>query len=364
MLSQELRPNTWSEMAGQKENVRILKAIVKNPSEAPKCLIFQGAFGSGKTTSARILARELNKSFDSRITDPNFDILGSPFYYEFDSTVVGNVDEIRKLRDTFTINYGEYWRIIVFDEVHAVSNAAQTALLKILEEAEGRNIFIMCTTHIHKVLPTIRSRSLELVFECVPEEEIMANLDRVSKERGIDLSDEMKLLIADRSAGHMRNAHMLLDKYNLLGEQDFKDSIKSSVTLYCDFLIAVHKNNGAGILENINNLLNIPKDDLQADFNTVLVESMRGYCGFEIRHPDIKRMVDEWGRDFKFVVDCYMDSWMKNMFLDMPYFQACMLNLFMILRQRLLASGNNPSGQAPTVSSRTNIAAYGKFGKE
>jgi DNA polymerase III gamma/tau subunit len=346
MLSQELRPNTWSEMAGQKENIKILKAIVRDPINSPKCLIFQGAFGSGKTTAARILARELNK-----ITDPKFDLLSSPFYYEFDSTVVGNVEEIRKLRDTFTINYGEYWRIIVFDEVHAVSTAAQTALLKILEEAEGRNIFVMCTTHIHKVLPTIRSRSLELKFECVPEDEIIENLERVSQERGFTLSDEIKLLIADRSGGHMRNAHMLLDKYNLLGEQDFKDSIKSSITLYCDFLIAIHQNKGPEILKNLNSLLDIPKDDLQADFNTVLTESMRGFCGFEVRHPDIQRMIDEWKTDFRLVVSCYMESWIKNMFIDMPYFQATMLNMFWVLRQALLKlqAAQNPQPQQQKV---------------
>ena len=68
MLSQELRPFDFSEMAGQKENIRILKAILKDPDNAPKCLIFQGAYGSGKTTASRILARKLNN-----ITDRNFD---------------------------------------------------------------------------------------------------------------------------------------------------------------------------------------------------------------------------------------------------------------------------------------------------
>ena len=330
MLSQELRPNTWSEVAGQKENIKILKAIVKNPTESPKCLIFQGAFGSGKTTCSRIMARELNN-----IKDPNFDLLSSPFYYEFDSTVVGNVEEIRRLRDMFTISYGEYWRVIVFDEVHAVSTAAQTALLKMLEEAQGNNLFIMCTTHIHKVLPTIRSRSLELKFECVPEDEIISNLTRVAEERNLNLSDEIKLLIADRSGGHMRNAHMLLDKYNLLGEEDFKDSIKSSISLYCDYLIAIYNNDKDGVLKNINNLMNIPKDDLQSDFNMVMTESMRGYCGFEVRHADIKRLVDTYKNDFSLVVSCYMSAWIKNAFLDMPYFQATFLNMYQVLRGAL-----------------------------
>ena len=330
MLSQELRPSTWSEVAGQKENVKILKAVVKNPKEAPKCLIFQGAYGSGKTTLARIMARELNN-----IKDPNFDILSSPFYYEFDSTVIGNVEEIRRLRDMFTVSYGEYWRVIVFDECHAVSNQAQTALLKMLEEAEGNNLFIMCTTHIHKVLPTIRSRSLELKFDCVPTDDIIANLTRVAEDRNLNLSDEIKLLIAERSGGHMRNAHMLLDKYNLIGEEDFKDSIKSSITLYCDFLIAVYKNDRDEVLRTLNSLMNIPKDDLQEDFNTVMTESMRGYCGFEVRHKDIKRLIDAYKTDFLLIASCYMQSWVKNAFIDMPYFQATMLYFYNSVRRGL-----------------------------
>lgn len=111
MLSQELRPYTFDEMAGQEENIKIMQAILKNPDQAPKCLIFSGAFGSGKSTSARILARELNG-----IKDRDYDILNSPFYYEYDSTVIGNIDTIRQLRDQFAVSYGDYFRVYVFDE--------------------------------------------------------------------------------------------------------------------------------------------------------------------------------------------------------------------------------------------------------
>ena len=347
MLSQELRPFDFSEMAGQKENIRILKAILKDPDNAPKCLIFQGAYGSGKTTASRILARKLNN-----ITDRNFDLLSSPFYYEFDSTVVGNVEEIRRLRDMFTVSYGEYWRVVILDECHAISNAAQNALLKMLEETTGRTMYIMCTTEVKKLLPTIRSRSLELQFNPVPIDEIVKNLTQVSDNRQLNLSEEIKYLIAERSGGHMRNAHMLLDKYLLLGDKDFKDSIKSAITLYCNYLIAIYQNDKDRVLEYINDLLNIPKDNLQIDWNMVMTESLKSFCGMEIAHEDVKRMVKVYGSKFSLVSSCYMAQWMKNAFIDMPYFQATMLNMYIVLRGALGSSEQSKVTVSPGNANR------------
>lgn len=350
MLSQELRPFDFSEMAGQKENIKILKAILKDPDNAPKCLIFQGAYGSGKTTASRILARKLNN-----ITDRNFDLISSPFYYEFDSTVVGNIEEIRRLRDMFTVSYGEYWRVVVLDECHAISNAAQNALLKMLEETTGRTMYIMCTTEVKKLLPTIRSRSLELQFNPVPVDEIVKNLTSVSDNRELSLSEEIKYLIAERSGGHMRNAHMLLDKYLLLGEDEFKDSIKSAITLYCDYLIAIYQNDRDKVLSTINNLLNIPKDNLQIDWNMVMTESLKSFCGMEVAHKDVKRLVGVYGSKFNLVASCYMAQWMRNAFLDMPYFQATMLNMYIVLRGAL---GNTE--QQNKVASQGSSNRFGK----
>ena len=328
MLSQELRPFDFSEMAGQEENIKILKAVIKNPEQAPKCLIFAGAFGSGKSTSARILARQLNN-----ITDRNYDLLNSQFYYEYDSTVIGNVETIRQLRDQFVISYGDYYRVIVLDETHAVSTAAQNALLKVLEEAVGKVFFVMCTTEPNKLLPTIRSRSLELEFKCVPRDAIIENLTQVSDKRGLNLSEEITGLRADRSEGHMRKAHMLVDKYLLLGEQDFKDSIQSAIKWYCTFFIAVKQGKKEFISASINMLMNIPMEDLHSDWNTIMVESMKAFNGFPVTHSMVKQLVDEYGREhFRFIImNVYFQPWIRSMFVDMPYFQATMLNLYAIL---------------------------------
>ena len=282
------------------------------------------------TTASRIVGRELNN-----IKDENYDLLNSPFYYEFDSTVVGNVEEIKKLRDIFTVSFGDYWRIVTLDEVHTVSSQAQAAMLKMFEETKGKTIYILATTDPQKLLPTIRSRALEINFNDVPVEAIVDNLTKVSEERNLNLSEEIKLLIADRSGGHMRNAHMLLDKYILLGEEDFKDSIKSSVTLFCDYLIATYKNDKDAVLSNINDLLSIPKDNLQSDWSIVMTESLRSFCGFDCRHKDIKRLVDTYGSDFNIIAQCYMSTWVKNMFVDIPYTQATLLNMYKVVQGAL-----------------------------
>ena len=426
------------------------------------------------TTSSRIVGRELNN-----IKDENYDLLNAPFYYEFDSTVVGNVEEIKKLRDIFTVSYGDYWRVVVLDECvhydtkihvmdekgnkflekigkivskrpknwkalsvdgngnfsykpilnffnngkkdfyrvdiddtsvvctdnhrffdayfnevylrdlrvgdvvsvcndsildvstiksitpykdshvsaydievadnhnyitgggiilhncHTVSATAQAAMLKMFEETKGRTIYILATTDPQKLLPTIRSRALEINFNDVPVEAIVDNLTKVSEEKNLNLSEEIKLLIADRSGGHMRNAHMLLDKYILLGEEDFKDSIKSSITLFCDYLIATYKNDKDTVLSTINDLLSIPKDNLQSDWSIVMTESLRSFCGFDCRHADIKRLVDTYGSDFNIIAQCYMSTWVKNMFIDVPYTQATLLNMYKVVQGAL-----------------------------
>ena len=244
---------------------------------------------------------------------------------------------------------------VILHNCHTVSATAQAAMLKMFEETKGKTIYILATTDPQKLLPTIRSRALEINFNDVPVEAIVENLIRVSDERGLNLSDEIKLLIADRSGGHMRNAHMLLDKYLLLGEEDFRDSIKSSITLFCDYLIAVYNNDKDTILNTINELLSIPKDNLQSDWSIVMTESLRSYCGFDCRHKDIQRLVDTYKGDFNIIAQCYMSAWVKNMFVDTPYTQATLLNLYKVVRGAL-----DKKKQQSAVGVQSNVGRYGK----
>lgn len=244
---------------------------------------------------------------------------------------------------------------VILHNCHTVSATAQAAMLKMFEETKGKTIYILATTDPQKLLPTIRSRALEINFNDVPVEAIVENLTKVSEERDLNLSEEIKLLIADRSGGHMRNAHMLLDKYLLLGEEDFKDSIKSSITLFCDYLIAVYNNDKDTILNTINELLSIPKDNLKSDWSIVMNESLRSYCGFGCRHNDVQRLVDTYKGDFNIIAQCYMSTWVKNMFVDTPYTQATLLNLYKVVQGALAKKK-----QQSAVGVQNNVGRYGK----
>lgn len=290
-------------------------------------MFWAGGVVNHNTTCARILARELNG-----VKERDFDIVNSKFYYEFDSTVVGNVEEIRKMQDMFNYSYGDYWRVVVFDEAHSCSNAAQNALLKMLEENDSRTFFCFATTEVRKLLPTIRSRSLELQFSTVSTEDIVANLTKVGDGMSIIIPEDIKSLIADRSAGHMRNAHLLLDRFLLLGEEEFKVSVKSAITLYCDFLIAAYNGDADRVLATINDLMNIPKDSLKSDWYKVMTESMKGFCGFAIDHEDIKRLLSVYKRDFSWIISGFMSQWIRNAFIDMAYFQATFLHFYSVIK--------------------------------
>ncbi len=326
MLTNELRPGSWGSMAGQELNKKILQYVVRNPEDSPRSIILSGVFGSGKTTSARILARELNG-----IKDPNYDLTLSPFYFEYDATIIGNVERVRELRDVFSSGSKEFWKVIVLDEVHAASSQAQTALLKVLEEVEGKTFFLLCTTHIDKVIPTIRSRSLELIFGLVPRDDIVEHLTGIEDRLGISVSDDVKRLIATRSMGHMRNAHMLLNKYMLVGDEVFRESVRSGLDLYSNLFQSILENREDGVLTYLKELKTIPIMYLQKDFSDFIFEIMKEFSGVGTKDSLIKKLVAGYGNNVLKIVKNYYSDWSENIFRSEEDFQSGMLLYYHLL---------------------------------
>ena len=158
---------------------------------------------------------------------------------------------------------------------HLASSTAQSALLKVIEEAPKNVFFIFATTHIDKLLPTIRSRSLEIRVETVSIKDIVNNLKNICKIRNITIDDKALELIASKSKGHMRNAHMLLDNYLLLGEEDFKTSLVSSREALLQYLISIIKRDKELLFKSISLIETFPIANVYEDFQILLRDITR-----------------------------------------------------------------------------------------
>lgn len=288
ILTQEFRPQRFSEVAGQDLVKNLLQAIVKNPDKAPKALILQGEYGTGKTTCARILAKALNCKNKTKDGDAcgecefcKSNIENTIYYEEFDSAMIGNVSDIKDLKETFYFDKSLGYKVVVLDEAQLMTSQAQSALLKVLEESLTGIFFVLCTTHIDKILPTIRSRSLKLRFDLVKEEDIKLNLDNIVRIKNIDISDTTLNLIVDRCQGHLRDAHMLLDEYLLLGEEQFKKLVQSSKDLYYALIYYSLKGDLDTIKKVILKLQSFPIYVLKNDYEQVVLDIIKTGLGVQ-----------------------------------------------------------------------------------
>lgn len=278
MICKDFRPQFFREVAGNELAKEALKAIVRDKSKAPKVILLHGAYGSSKTTNSRIFAKAVNclHPVDGEPCG-ECEVCKTPineaiFYSEYDSAVVGNIDTIRELRDTFLYTVKGMTKVIVLDEIHVASKPAQTALLKVLEEAPDGVIFILATTHPHQLLPTIVSRSLEIPITRVSPADVIQNITTVSEKIGIEPSEKVKELIAYKSKGHMRDAHMLLDMYVLLGEESFIEAVKSSREYLTRYLVAILRKDKKYLEQALEGLMTIPVASIKDDWQQLLLD--------------------------------------------------------------------------------------------
>lgn len=219
VLYQKYRSQNFDELVGQEDIANILKNSLKK-GQTSQAYLFVGSRGTGKTSTARILAKALNCTNLKDDGNPCNecenckDISEGRFLdlIEIDAASNRGIDQIRELKERieFTPSKGNY-KVYIIDEVHMLTTEAFNALLKTLEEPPRHVVFILATTDVHKLPPTIISRCQRYDFRLGTDEEVRRLIERVLKDEGVEMEKDALDVVVKNAKGSYRDALSILD---------------------------------------------------------------------------------------------------------------------------------------------------------
>jgi DNA polymerase-3 subunit gamma/tau len=272
-LYRRYRPQRFSEVRGQEHVALALRNAVRDGRVA-HAYLFSGPRGTGKTSTARILAKALDceapedgepcgicASCVSITNGSSFDV------HELDAASNNGVDAMRDLVVRSTLATPGRWKVYIVDEVHMLTTAASNALLKTLEEPPANVVFVLATTDPQKVLPTIRSRTQHFEFHLINEATLDELLANIAKDAGLELPEGALDAAVRRARGSARDALSVLDQVVAAGIFEDSSSVISEI------IIAVANNDTAGLVVGINNAMNTGHEPHQLGVD--LIERLR-----------------------------------------------------------------------------------------
>lgn len=197
-LAVQYRPSDWDEVVEQ-DNIKKILQNQLSSGEVRNSYLFVGGAGTGKTTCARILAKEINHGTGSAI--------------EIDGASNNGVDQVREINNQAkTRSVDSEYKIFIIDECHMITTAGWNAMLKLIEEPPAKTIFIFCTTNPEKIPKTILSRVQRYDFQRISTEGIYNRLIAICNKENIQAEENALMHIAKLADGHMRDALTMLDK--------------------------------------------------------------------------------------------------------------------------------------------------------
>jgi DNA polymerase-3 subunit gamma/tau len=280
------RPQQWEEVIGQDHVIQTIKnAIISN--RIAHAYLFAGPRGTGKTTTARLLAKAINCTDNDLAKRPCNEcdcckaVNEGRFLdlIEIDAASNTSVEDVRDLRDkiNFSPSLGSH-KVYIIDEVHMLSTAAFNALLKTLEEPPAHAIFILATTEVHKIPATVLSRCQRHEFRRIPVPDIITFLRTKANEESLSVEVDTLTLIARQATGSLRDAISLLDQLASMGQMltlEMAQTVLGTATSQAvmNLVEAIRIKNSAEGLKQIQQALDAGTDPRQ--FARQMVEYLR-----------------------------------------------------------------------------------------